>query len=555
MRVARVRRRAWYCTVASCLAFFASGMFGATASAQPAKPAAAPAPPISSEHVPEDAIAMLVFSPSELMASPLLEMFPIEIMRAQAMDQMGMDPFDLSLVKVLAGMPGPNGPTVAVVANSTSDMNLEGLLETMGAPVDAVDVDGRSVYVLPDTPGMLLHGVTPRTAVAATGDWLDTVITANNATGQLATLTATMPRPPGVTLIAALKPVRPFISGMAQQQAQQLPPDLQPLGQLPELVDALLVNVNVAGNGVTTRITMLCAGDDEASEVETILTDAISFGKQMAIAQAKQAAETSGQSEAVIAATMQYIDRVAMKVDTMLKPTRTGRRVSMSIQSDVGIASTGVMVGLLLPAVQAAREAARRMSASNNMKQISLAFHNYAAAYNYLPTDITDEDGKPLLSWRVAILPYIEEQALYEQFRLDEPWDSPHNKPLSEKLPAIYVNPKVALQPGYTVFQVPVGEGLAFQKGAKSRFRDFLDGTSNTVMLFEASRDEAVIWSKPEEAEIDPKDPLSAMGDYHVGGFHVGMTDGSVRFITNTIDIDLFNAMFTRAGGEAIQIP
>jgi hypothetical protein len=498
---------------------------------------------------------MLVFSPSELLATPMLEMFPIEIMRAQAMDQMGMDPFDLSLVKVLVGMPGPNGPTAAVVANSTSDMNLEGLLEAMGVPSDAVEVDGRSVYVLPDTPGMLLHGLTAKTAVAATGDWMDSVIDANNETGQLATLTANMPRPPGITLIAALKPVRPFISGMAQQQAQQLPPDLQPLGQLPELVDALLININVASNGVTTRVTMLCAGDDEANQVETILTDAISFGKEMAIAQAKEAAETSDQSEAVVAATIKYIDRVAMKVDSMLKPTRNGRRVSMTIQSDVGIASTGVMVGLLLPAVQAAREAARRMSASNNVKQLMLGFHNYASAYNVLPTDITDEDGKPLLSWRVKILPFIEEQALYEQFRLDEPWDSPHNKPLSQKLPAVYKNPKVDLPVGYTVFQVPVGKGFIFEKGAESRFRNIVDGTSNTVMMFEASRDKAVIWSKPEDAEIDTDDPLAAMGDYHVGGFHVGMADGSVKFIANTIDVDLFNALLTRAGGEPIQAP
>ncbi len=93
-------------------------------------------------------------------------------------------------------------------------------------------------------------------------------------------------------------------------------------------------------------------------------------------------------------------------LDGVLTPTRNGSRVNISVKSGSSIATTGVLVGLLLPAVQASREAARRMSAGNNLKQIMLAMHNYHAAYNHFPpAAITDKDGKPLLSWRVAILP------------------------------------------------------------------------------------------------------------------------------------------------------
>src|ERR1700731_3796855 len=108
----------------------------------------------------------------------------------------------------------------------------------------------------------------------------------------------------------------------------------------------------------------------------------------------------------------------------------------------VVIAIIGVLIALLLPAVQSAREAARRAQCTNNLKQIGLAFHNYHSANNAFPrAAITDKQGKPVLSWRVAILPYIEQQELYKKFKRDEPWDSPHNKALLKEVPTTYVCP------------------------------------------------------------------------------------------------------------------
>jgi len=89
----------------------------------------------------------------------------------------------------------------------------------------------------------------------------------------------------------------------------------------------------------------------------------------------------------------------------------------------------GILVALLLPAVQSAREAARRAQCSNNLKQIALAFHNYHDTYRtFPPAYIPDEDGNPKHSWRVLILPFLEQRALYEQYNFDEPWDSPNNR-------------------------------------------------------------------------------------------------------------------------------
>ena len=207
---------------------------------------------------------------------------------------------------------------------------------------------------------------------------------------------------------------------------------------------------------------------------------------------------------------------------------------------DVGL-ETPVLIALLLPAVQSAREAARRAECVNNMKQIGLAFHNYASAKDGFPAKaVTSLDGKPLLSWRVAILPYIEEQALYEKFKLDEPWDSSHNKELIKYMPRVYVCPSrnLAAEPGMTSYRVFTGKNTLLDPSRPRQLADVTDGLSNTLMVVEAKQ--AVTWTKPEELPFDdnpgaPVPPLDGAGSLHPGGFNAAFGDGSIRFIRQSI--------------------
>jgi prepilin-type processing-associated H-X9-DG protein len=182
----------------------------------------------------------------------------------------------------------------------------------------------------------------------------------------------------------------------------------------------------------------------------------------------------------------------------------------------------------LVPATQKIRLASNRMKDSNNLKQFALAMHNYHDVNGEVPGAICDKDGKPLLSWRVAILPFIEQDNLYRQFHLDEPWDSEHNKPLIEKMPRIYEIPGTAVKPGNTHYRTFVGEKGSWKKYSDTvRITQITDGTSNTWMIGES--EDSVIWTKPDEIPADGK-TVPKLGKFFSGGFNVAFWDGSVRF-------------------------
>ncbi|MGH7169411.1 MAG: DUF1559 domain-containing protein, partial [Gemmataceae bacterium] len=216
------------------------------------------------------------------------------------------------------------------------------------------------------------------------------------------------------------------------------------------------------------------------------------------------------------------------------------------------------LLGLLLPAVQKVREAATRAQSINNLKQMMLAMHNYNVAYNTLPPAGVGAPGlpparrKPLLSWRVAILPFIDQQLLYNQFKLDEPWNGPNNIKLLARMPKIYMLPGDGKTPSdHTHYQVFVGNGAAFDKTRGHGIADFTDGTSNTILIVEAEK--AVPWTKPEDVSFDPSKPIvPLMSRYFHGVFHVAMADGSVRQVVPAISENTLKAAITRRGGDVL---
>lgn len=230
-------------------------------------------------------------------------------------------------------------------------------------------------------------------------------------------------------------------------------------------------------------------------------------------------------------------------------PKLSGKELTWAAKTKIDV-DTLAAQGVL--AVAKVRQAAMRSQSANNLKQIGIAMHNYHdTTGNFPAAAVYGKDGKPLLSWRVLILPYIEQDGLYKQFKLNEPWDSEHNKKLLAKLPKVYADPSGKTDVKYgTYYQCFTGKGTVFEGKKGIRFTDIADGTSNTLMIVEAGK--AVPWSKPEDLPYADAAPVPAVGGIFPGGFNALFCDGSVRFLPKTLQGKTFRALITRNGGEAI---
>ena len=158
------------------------------------------------------------------------------------------------------------------------------------------------------------------------------------------------------------------------------------------------------------------------------------------------------------------------------------------------------------------------------------------------------------MSWRVLVLPYIEQDNLYKQFKLDEAWDSDHNKKLIAKMPEIYRGPNRKLNDeGKTAYLAPVEKNSMFPPdGRKMSLANIYDGTSNTIMIVEANDDAATIWTKPDDLIVNRKKPLDGLVRPGQEFFLVGMGDGSVHRFRNDADAKNLVRVFDTQDGEAI---
>jgi len=231
---------------------------------------------------------------------------------------------------------------------------------------------------------------------------------------------------------------------------------------------------------------------------------------------------------------------------------RVTRWVTAAVLVGMGAVPLAVGIG------NAVRESRREQCAAH-LKLLGLAFHEYHEAHEHFPAPtIAGRDGTPLLSWRVALLPHLGYQSLYERFHLDEPWDSPHNRALLAEMPPEFACPggpgRRAGRTGYLVVVGPITDvgsiNTPFEPTRGVEIREMIDGISNTVLVIEA--DALVPWTKPDDLRWAPGGPLPRLASPHTGGAHMLFADGSRRFIKATIDLRILQALLTMNGNEVL---
>ena len=265
--------------------------------------------------------------------------------------------------------------------------------------------------------------------------------------------------------------------------------------------------------------------------------------------------------------------------DTPAAQARLRRRRRYARIALVCLIPVALLWGVLSRSVMQAQEASRRSSCNCALKQFGLALHNYHETYGtFPPAFVLGPDGRPWHSWRVLILPYLECDPLYQEYRFDEPWDGPNNRKLLSKMPVIFACPSrpraakadllatisfgllacdshpVSAPDGNTSYAAVLGQDCAFRGTVAVTIKDFIDGTSNTVLIGESNRTK-IPWTKPEDIDIafHPKlgDP-DGFSSYHEQGCNFLRGDGTVKFLRYDLPMTTVDALFTRNGGELI---
>jgi hypothetical protein len=380
--------------------------------------------------------------------------------------------------------------------------------------------------------------------------------------GRVAALAKAMNTIDELLVIADFGTVRPmFESQFEKLREDVLPPFQEPLNQLIKATDLIATRWGERDNyGVKTMLSGQNETDGKTiqSSLEAMKSIGIELLRDQIKGQVDVSARRQEMPDSIRKAVLQYAERLFGKADQLVVLKRDGQRVVLHQDSKhlaelSAVQMIGVVSALVLPAVQQARVAARRMSSSNNLRQLTLSLLNYEATFRKVPSAaILDKaTKKPLLSWRVAILPFIEENTLYTQFHLDEAWDSPHNIKLLDKMPATFKCPNVALAPGHTNYLAVSGPDFAMRIDAPLPLASFLDGTSNTAVLVEAAAGSAVPWTAPQDFTPTMEEPFKGLTPFiSPSGFHVAMMDCSIRLIPSDFPANQLWRLFTRAGND-----
>jgi hypothetical protein len=346
------------------------------------------------------------------------------------------------------------------------------------------------------------------------------------------------------------EPARKLMEPLSKEIARSAPLGMSELGKLPTYVKAATLTLNF----FDAEMLKLSVQGTDAKAAESLDNIATALHKMLKTMYPDMREEMSKSSDVLPADVKKTALNLADQVVAGLNVNKSGDKVEIALRMQDSQTVTRLLP-MLTAAFRNARTAAQESLRMARLSQISRAmFSAETQTGRYPSAALRDAGGKPLLSWRVQLLPYLDGGAeIYKQFHLDEPWDSAHNKKLIAKMPDIYKgDPKDDVPEGHTTVMVFTGAGTPFGLDKGFSQTQIRDRFGDTISFVAAGPDKAVPWTKPQDLPFDPTNPIAALGRIPDTGFIAAMFDASVRRLPKNIPAAMLKALITHDGGETV---
>jgi hypothetical protein len=563
----------------------------------------APAKRVDAAYVSDDFFAAIVVHPGRILKSPALKELPLDAAAAAMKEALGFEPRQIEQVMLLLSVMELKSPPRIPEKDFRGDpltrsplMNLHGIqpgviirfkepLATKAlvrrlakaanlGEIEEVTASGKTYYLAARLDAAA-HVRDDRTLVIALEPKLKNMLAAERGSGTLAERLRNVDASHDVIVAAKADAVRKILEH-ARSQATHIDEAL-PLDILMEAYKHLTWLTFTAD--LVDRLQFQWTLDAASAEGAELLNDLVRgwFAALKVVLPAVK--KTFGEDH--MGPTRKTVAGI---VNGLLEPLVRAARVKrveerVLVQLDFG-KDYPTVLATMVRAVVEARRAALSSQSSNNLRQLALAMHVHHGTYNAFPSHASySKKGKPLLSWRVHILPFLELTNLWAEFKHDEPWDSPHNKQLIPKMPHMFKNPGADLPEGKTCYLAPLTTDKKspsiFLKGATDKnrggidmgdgrpkevlgihFREIADGTSNVIMIVEAAPEKAVVWTQPDDWEFNPAKPKDGLFGMWPDFTLAAYADGGIHHLSKVkLTEETLRRLVWRADGQPLELP
>ena len=506
--------------------------------------------------LPDSSVLLWQVKPTEVFASKSLNLFPREALGAVSSDELGVD---LQRMPRISGAYelGPNlvsAFSICFMATRSTDIaNLDGqkfgpiriseanqnvrLRNWRGTDIGVVQMDGRWL--------------------AGSQSSLKKMLQANGQPHRLSELLRRKDVP--IVLIVDVKRLKNRLTDYLKFfEISPLTEKAVLLTRLCDLVDHIVVRIELAEQAAL-EVSWTVAEGRDVGQVSALIDRILKLGVESMGAYGMEMFRWSAVDAESPEVWGAYWRRMLGSLSDSIKRNAEDNRVVTRLENLEELMFVVSLAGMSANLLEGVQESLPRSKTESNLEEIAIAIQGFESVHRRIPQRaIRDNDGKPLLSWRVLLLPYLGQDELYSQFRLNEAWDSEHNKKLLEKMPAVYANPNTELQLGYTTYLAPFGYVDQREQTAWDveplLLRQVSAGLGNTAAVVEVTPLSAVPWTKPEDFDLKERELLEFLGEPPTGGLVV-MLDGNSYDLSRWKDKRRLKAVLTVNGGEAVTAP